>query len=729
MSPEQVGPRPEGAAPAGTSVPAPSSAEAPAHPSSPAPSAAQASAPEPAHAADPSPDAAGSAQPAAHPCVIHGMPRDLPPLEVGPDTVTNTHGKPVLGPDGKPRHREPVLALMLAAIGVVFGDIGTSPLYSLQTVFSVHHNAVAPTEQDVLGVISMVLWCLMAIVSFTYVGIILRADNQGEGGILSLATLVRRKLGLGSKQAAVGLFLAILGASLFYGDSLITPAISVLSAFEGLETVNSDLGAYVVPAAVTVLTLLFLAQRWGTGVIGKAFGPIMVAWFLVIAALGVPQLIANPSILRAVSPTYALAFALDRPLVAFIAMGAVVLAVTGAEALYADMGHFGRRPIALAWFCLILPALMVNYFGQGAMILSDPGTIDNPFFHLAPDWARIPLVVLATCATVIASQAVISGAFSVSRQATRLSILPRLRVMQTSKEHGGQIYVPVVNMILFLGVLTLVLTFRDSQHLASAYGLSVTATLLLELSLFLLLAYRVWNWPLWRVVAMAAIVGGIEAALFSANLVKILSGGWLPLVIAAIALTIMLTWKRGSKIMFGRRSEMEGPIEDFVAEVQAMDLPRVPGLAVYPHGDPRTTPLALRRNVEFNRILHEHVVIVTIKNIGVPHVRHDARITVSELGDSDDGIVHVLCRVGFNDSQDVPKAVRLAVGRSPELDIDPDEAFYMLSVFRIEPGDDHCMPAWQKVLFRLLEKFSANRTQVLHLPPARTAVMGAEAEL
>ncbi|UYG16074.1 KUP/HAK/KT family potassium transporter [Brachybacterium huguangmaarense] len=647
-----------------------------------------------------------------------------------PEPAAETHSHtPVLGPDGRPRARRPLMALMIGAIGVVFGDIGTSPLYALQTVFSVHHNAVSPSEEDVLGIISMVTWCLMLIVSFTYVGVILRADNQGEGGILSLAALVRRKLGLRSRQAAIGMILAIIGASLFYGDSLITPAISVLSAFEGLEVANPSLAAYVVPAAVTVLALLFLVQRWGTGVIGRAFGPIMVLWFVVIGVLGLPRILENPSILRAVSPTYAFAFALDRPVVAFIAMGAVVLAVTGAEALYADMGHFGRRPIAFAWFCLILPALLINYYGQGAMILRDASTVDNPFFHLAPPWARIPLVVLATCATVIASQAVISGAFSVSRQATRSSILPRLRVMQTSREVGGQIYVPVVNAILFVGVLALVLTFRSSERLASAYGLSVTGTLMLELSLFLLLAYRVWKWALWRVVLMAVVVGGLELSLFGANVVKVASGGWLPLVIAAIALTVMLTWKRGSKIMFGRRAEMEGPIEDFVAEVKRLGVPRVPGLAVYPHGDVRTTPLALRSNVEFNHVLHEHVVIVTIKNIGVPHVRHDARISVSDLGDEDDGIVHVLCRVGFNDSQDVPKALRLAAGKCRELDIDPEEATYMLSVFRIEPGDDRCMPHWQKSLFRFLEKFSANRTQVLHLPPTRTIVMGAEAEL
>ncbi|GAB2545207.1 potassium transporter Kup [Brachybacterium huguangmaarense] len=656
-------------------------------------------------------------------------PAPAPEPAPGSDVETNSRGKAVLGPDGRPRRRRPVLALMLAAVGIVFGDIGTSPLYSLQTVFSVHDNAVAPTDQDVLGIISMVFWCLMVIVSFAYVGVILRADNQGEGGILSLAALVMRKLGRTSHQATIGLLLAVIGASLFYGDSLITPAISVLSAFEGLQTIDDSLAAYVVPAAVTVLTLLFLAQRWGTARIGRAFGPIMVAWFVVIALLGAPHILEDPSIVRALSPTYAFAFMLDRPFVGFIALGAVVLAVTGTEALYADMGHFGRRPIMLAWFCIIMPALLLNYFGQGAMILARPETVDNPFFHLAPPWARIPLVVLATAATVIASQAVISGAFSVSRQATRASILPRLKVLHTSKEHGGQIYVPVINAILFLGVLALVLTFRSSERLAAAYGLSVTGTLLLELALFLLLAFRVWAWPLWKVAAMAAVVGGLELVLFAANVVKIFSGAWLPLVIASISLTIMLTWKRGSRIMFGRRAEMEGPIDEFVAAVRELEVPRVPGLAVYPHGDPRTTPLALRKNVELNRVLHENVVIVTVKNIGVPHVRHDDRVSVSDLGDDGDGIVHVTCRVGFNDSQDVPKAVRLAVGMSPELDIDPEKASYMLSVFRIEPGEDPCMPRWQRGLFRFLERSSANRTQVLHLPPERTIVMGAEAEL
>lgn len=619
--------------------------------------------------------------------------------------------------------------LMLGAAGVVFGDIGTSPLYTLQTIFSTHHNAVTASEPDVLGVISMILWCLMLIVSFTYLRVILRADNDGEGGILALAALIMRRLGDRSSQAAIAMILAVLGASLFYGDSLITPAISVLSAFEGLEVIRPDLARYVVPAAVVVLSMLFAAQRWGTGVIGKAFGPIMVCWFLVIGALGLPQVLAHPGVLRAVLPSYAVAFAVERPLVAFIAMGAVVLAVTGAEALYADMGHFGRRPIALAWFCLILPCLLLCYFGQGALILQDPAAVANPFFLLAPPSLRVPLVVLATVATVIASQAVIAGAFSVSRQAMRLSLLPRLKVQQTSSVHGGQIYVPIVNVVLFLGVLALVVGFGSSQRLASAYGLSVTGTLTLELSLFLLLALRVWHWPLWRVVTMAVLIGGLELTLLAANAVKVLSGGWLPLVIAALCLIVMLTWRRGSRIMFGRRREMEGPIEEFVAEIHRERIPRVPGTAVYPHGDPRTVPLALRSNTAVNHVLHERIIIITMVNVGVPHVPDTERLLIDDLGDVTDGIVHVSCRVGFHDPQDVPAAIRIAAGTAPELDIDPEEVTYMLSVFRIEPGRDRCMPRWQKAVFRLLEKLSSNRTQVLHLPPTRTIVMGAEAEL
>ncbi|WP_238654046.1 potassium transporter Kup [Rothia uropygialis] len=628
----------------------------------------------------------------------------------------------------RPASKAPI-ALIVAAVGVVFGDIGTSPLYSMQTVFSIHNRAIGPSQQDVLGVISMVIWCLLLIVTVAYIGFILRAHNQGEGGILSLASLIWHKLGKSSHRAGIAIVLAVVGASLFYGDSLITPAISVMSAIEGVEVANPGFAEYIIPISVLILCTLFAIQRWGTASIGKAFGPIMVTWFLVLLVLGIPHIVQNPSIFRALSPTYAIAFALDRPFIAFIAMGAVVLAVTGVEALYADMGHFGRKPIMLAWLSLVLPALAINYLGQGAMILDHPETVENPFFHMAPHWARIPLVVLAACATVIASQAVISGAFSVSRQATRLSLLPRLRVVQTSKDQGGQIYMPTVNLLLFLGVLTLVLVFRSSSNLAAAYGLSVTGTLLLELSLFLLLARAVWKWSFIRVATLAFFVGGLELLLFGANVVKVLSGGWLPLLIAACFITVMLSWRRGSRIMWGRRAETEGPIEDFVNCIHGSNVQRVPGVAVYPHGNPSTAPLALGSNLEFNHVLHRTSVIITMKNVGVPHVRSDRRIRVTQLGDPQDGIIHVLCRVGFNDSQDVPQALRLTKVEYPELEFDPSEAIYILSVFRIEPGEEKCMPRWQKVLFRFLEKFSANRTQALHLPLNRTTVMGAQAEL
>lgn len=599
---------------------------------------------------------------------------------------------------------------MLGALGVVFGDIGTSPLYSLQTVFSLHHNAVAPTESDVLGVISMVTWCLVIIVTVTYIGLIMKADNQGEGGILTLTALLQRKLLGRPRETAAALVLGVVGAALFFGDSLITPAISVLSAFEVIEVTGAVPNSVILPGTLLVLTLLFAVQRRGTELIGRSFGPVMALWSLSLAAMGLPHLLAHPGILRALSPHYAIAFLVDLPVVAFIAMGAVVLTITGAEALYADMGHFGRRPIALAWACLVLPALLINYLGQGALILSTPSAVANPFFSMVPEALRIPLVVLATAATVIASQAVISGAFSVSRQATRLTMLPKLKVTQTSPEHSGQIYVGSVNLLLFLGVIALVAIFQRSSALAAAYGLAVTATIILVLA---------------------------------ANLLKVPDGGWLPLVIAAVLTTVMLTWRRGARLVAARRRAMEGSLEDFVAG-PARTVPRVPGLAVYPHPEPATVPLALRTGVEMTHVLHEHVVILTLVHRGVPHVHRDDRVQVDVLGDPSDGIVHVSYQVGFHDSQDVPAALAAAIaqhGREhrdciegcaayvPELDLDPESAMYVLSVLRLEPGQDRSMPRWQKALYRQLDRASAQRTAVLHLPTTRTVVMGAETEL
>ncbi|WP_456825771.1 potassium transporter Kup [Cellulomonas sp. P5_E12] len=619
-------------------------------------------------------------------------------------------------------------ALTLGALGVVFGDIGTSPLYALQTVFSIDHNSVLPTPGDVYGVISMVFWSIAVIVSVKYVTLVMRADNDGEGGILALVALLREKLA-DRRRLAVAMVLGMFGAALFYGDSVITPAISVMSAFEGVVVANPSFERLVLPASVAVLTVLFVVQRHGTEVVGRAFGPVMALWFVVLAALGVPHIAQNPAILRALSPTYAITFVVEHPFIAFIAMGAVVLTITGAEALYADMGHFGAAPIRMGWYAVVFPALTLNYLGQGAMILDDPGTIDNPFFHLAPSWATLPLVALATLATVIASQAVISGAYSVSRQAVRLGLLPRLSVRQTSRHAGGQIYVPAINWILFLGVLVLILAFRSSSRLATAYGLAVTGTLLLTSLLFLLLAKRVWHWAMWKVVAYGVVVLGLEVVFLAANITKIVSGGWLPLLIAAIVVTLMTTWRAGAERLLARRSELEGPLDGFVAMIRDSGIPRVPGLAVFPHPNKLTAPLALRSHVAFNRVLHEQVVIVQIVNENVPHIRHVDRVVVDDLGYADDGIVHVCVRVGFNDSQDIPRGLALAVGQSPELSFDVDDAHYFLSVLTVHVGGVPHRRGWRARLFVWMSRNAASRAEAFHLPPERTVIMGANVDL
>ena len=706
-------------------------------------------APSPAPGAPPPDDGRSAGSPPSAAAQSADAPSGTPLSVRAPSTDGPAHHRrhhhDHLDHRGMPRARTPLAAASLGALGVVFGDIGTSPLYALQTVFALHHHAVAPSEADVLGVISMVTWCLLIIVTVAYIGLIMRADNQGEGGILALAALVLRKLrgpgGVGPREASIALVLGVIGAALFFGDSVITPAISVLSAFEGIEVAAAVPNAVIVPGALIVLTVLFAVQHRGTGRIGRFFGPVMALWFLTLAAIGLPHVLAHPAILQALSPHHAIAFMIDRPLIAFVALGAVVLAITGAEALYADMGHFGHRPIAVAWLALVLPALLINYLGQGALVLTDPSAVVNPFFTLVPEVLRVPLVALSAVATVIASQAVISGAFSVARQATRLSLLPRLKVTQTSLEHGGQVYLPAVNLLLFAGVVTLVLVFRRSEALAAAYGLAVTATIILVLALYLLYARRILRRPLWQVVLLAVLVGGLELLLLAANIVKVPAGGWISLVIAAVLTTIMLVWHRGARILFGRRRELEGPLTDFVTGPDCA-VRRVPGLVVYPHGDPATVPLALRTGVRMNRVLHEHVVIMTMKHIGVPHARREDRVHAREIGP---GIVQVTYLVGFHDTQDVPAALRAAVElrggphssdcpadcilHVPALALEAEEAMYVLSVFRIEAGQDTSMPRWQKVLVRALERGSANRTQVLHLPPTRTVVMGAETVL
>jgi KUP system potassium uptake protein len=634
---------------------------------------------------------------------------------------------------GSPGRGTGQLALMLGALGIVYGDIGTSPLYALRTVFSIDNGAVRPTSGDVYGVISLVFWSVTLVVSIKYVVFILRADNEGEGGVMALAALVRRVLGGVRGRATAVMALGVFGASLFYGDSVITPAISVLSAVEGLKVATPSLSHVVVPVAATILTLLFVAQRWGTHRVGNLFGPVMVLWFATLAVGGAHEVIKRPGILAGLSPTYAGAFVLDHPYIAFIAMGAVVLSITGAEALYADMGHFGRRPIRRAWFGVVFPALTLNYLGQGALILRDPKSIADPFFLLVPGWARLPMVVLATLATVIASQAVITGAFSVSRQAVRLGFLPYLRIRHTSPREVGQVYVPAVNWILFVGVLVLMFGFRSSERLATAYGVAVTATLIITTVLFLVVARAQWGWAWWQLALMAIVIGGAEVTYFAANLTKVVHGGWLPLLIAVSVFTIMKTWERGREIVTERRTAKEGPLPEFVERLRGSGVIRVPGTAVFPHPTMETTPLALRANVEHNHVMHEHVVIVSTTAENVPHVPETERISVDDLGYRDDGIVHVTLRYGFQDEQDIPAALRKAAAggarRAAELDIDPDEASYFLSKVTLRLTSDPGMRLWRKRLFLALANNAASPAERFFLPETRTVVMGSQVEI
>jgi KUP system potassium uptake protein len=626
-------------------------------------------------------------------------------------------------------HSGSLFGLALGALGIVFGDIGTSPLYAMQTVFSIDNHAVKATTSDIYGVVSLVFWSITLIVTIKYVTFILRADNDGEGGILALAALVRGELPPATRLAGFALALGVLGASLFYGDSLITPAISVLSAVEGLQVAQPGLHDAVLPIGIVILALLFAAQRFGTHRVGGLFGPVMVIWFGVLALLGLPHIVDHPGVLRGLSPTYAASFVGNHIYTAFIAMGAVVLVITGAEALYADMGHFGRRPIRTSWFAIVFPALIIDYLGQAAIILDDKKNVSNPFYLLAPSWARIPLVALATLATVIASQAVISGAFSVSRQAVRLGYLPHLNVRHTSARESGQIYVPAVNWLLFIGVLLLMVLFRSSGRLATAYGLAVTGTLLLTTTLFLLHAAHAWHWRPWQLVLTGVVFGGAEVTYLAANLTKVAHGGWLPLVVAALVVTVMTTWQRGRRILTERRQRVEGSLTDFVEQLHDHPVRRVPGTAVFPHPTKLTAPLALRANVQFNHVLHEHVIILSVLSAPVPHVATEERIEVDDLGYGDDGIVHVAATFGFQDDQDLPAALRQACGLTPELDVDPDEASWFLSRMTIEEGRQRGMAGWRKRLFVGLAHNAATPAARFGLPVDRTVVMGSRVEL
>ncbi len=563
------------------------------------------------------------------------------------------------------------------------------------------------------------------VVSIKYLTLIMRADNDGEGGIMALISLIQgvKLTGRFTKMALVAL--GIFGASLFYGDGMITPAISVLSAVEGLEVAAPSLDSVVVPVTLVVLVSLFSIQRFGTGRVGRLFGPVMGVWFLILAISGAGQVVADPGILKALSPSYGVEFFADHFGIAFIALGSVVLAVTGAEALYADMGHFGRKPIHRAWFFLIFPALTLNYLGQGSLILESPSAIENPFFLLFPDWSRFPMVILATIATVVASQAVISGTFSVTRQAVQLGFLPRLKIVHTSAE-AGQVFVPAVNRTLMVAVAVLVIGFGSSAALAAAYGIAVTGTLAIDTILFFVVVRTLWGRPLWLAIAGAAAFLVVDLSFLAANLSKIFHGGWFPLLVALVIFTILITWQHGRAIVTRNRRKDEGPLRAFVDEVDAMDPPinRVPGTAVFLNSNLETTPLAMRANVERNKILHESVVVVSIRTENVPHVGARDRLEVDDLGFSDDGIAHLTAHFGFQDVPDVPAALRLAEDEGVECEVDVDDATYFLSQIKIVRTNLPGMSRWRKRLFLATAQTSSDPAEHFCLPEDRTIVLG-----
>ncbi|MCX6460239.1 MAG: KUP/HAK/KT family potassium transporter [Actinobacteria bacterium] len=618
--------------------------------------------------------------------------------------------------------------LMLGALGVVFGDIGTSGLYALQTVFSSDNNDIQATAVDVYGVISLVFWTLVLVVSVEFVILIMRADNEGEGGIMALIALVK-KLTIKRPWVKPALVTAgLFGVALFFGDGMITPAISVLSAVEGLEVVSPAMAQWVVPIAVVVLVGLFSFQRFGTSVIGRIFGPVMVLWFVIIAAVGLAQVLKDPNILRAASPLYAADFLLEHPMISFVALGSIVLTITGTEALYADMGHFGRPAITRAWFWIVFPALLLNYAGQGSLILENPAAVKNPFFLLFPSWAQLPMVLLATFATVIASQAVISGAFSVTNQAIRSGYLPRMNIKHTSNTEMGQVYSSAINWALCIAVVGLVLVFRSSTRLASAYGIAVTGTLLIDTLLFLVVMRLLWRRPLWNVILAGAVFLTVNTLFLAANATKIVTGGWFPLGVAVIVFIILSTWYLGNQRVSRQRREREGPLTDFIARLSTMTPPveTVPGTAVHLSLTGTTVPLAMRLGAEQIHVTHEQVIVLSIQPQTEPHVADSESLSVEWLTETTPRIAVLKARVGFRDEISAPHMLEMARDQKLIPDLDPDSVIYIASHITVKPNNEPGMARWRKHLFVSLTKNATSPIEYFELPPERTITLGTE---
>jgi KUP system potassium uptake protein len=623
-------------------------------------------------------------------------------------------------------------AVVVAALGVVFGDIGTSPIYTIQTAFNPGDpHPIQTSLQSVYGVVSLIFWAVALIVTVKYVGLVMKADNDGEGGIMALISQVRQ-IGEGVPGRIKFLLagLGVFGAALFFGDSMITPAISVLSAVEGTETISSSMGSLVVPITVTIIVVLFAIQHRGTGSVGRMFGPIMLVWFATIAALGIRGISMHPEVLKALSPSYAFDFLFHSGSAGFFSLASVVLAITGVEALYADMGHFGRPAIARAWLLLVFPACILSYLGQGALILDDPSAISAPFFRLMPHAGLVPLVVLATAATVIASQAVISGAFSMAHQAAQLEYLPSLRVIHTSEREYGQVYVPLINWLLMGAVLALVLAFQSSAKLAFAFGMAVTGTIAITTILFFVIVHRRWQRPLLLAILGAGLFLAVELAFFGANLTKFLHGAWVPLLIGIVLFTVMTTWFRGRQLVAAERKRVEGPLQAFVDDLRRMDPPliRGPGLGVFMSRGQETAPLSMRACVDHLHSLQQHTIVLSLQSLSTPRISAEDRLEIDDLRYKDDGITFVRARYGYAEHYDVPRLVREVAGAGVESPLDTRDTSFYLSKLELKAGDGPGMRRWRKRLFLATGLVAAEPADSFRLPRERTITIGAEIE-
>jgi len=617
--------------------------------------------------------------------------------------------------------KPPMTALVLGAIGVVFGDIGTSPLYALKECFHAKHGA-AVLPENILGILSLIFWAIFIVVTAKYVLLIMRADNKGQGGILALLALVLRLTAQHPRASAILGVLGLFGATLFYGDAVITPAISVLSAVEGLEIVAPALERFVVPLSLLVLGVLFFFQRAGTASVGRVFGPVTLLWFLTLAVLGINSIAQNPAVLFAINPLYAWRFIELQPLIAFITLGAVVLAVTGTEALYADMGHFGRPAIRLAWLYVVWPCLILNYFGQGALLLRAPEAVENPFYLLAPQWFLVPLVILATAATVIASQATITGAFSLTRQAIQLGYVPRMHIVQTSNREIGQIYVPLVNWMLLIGVVFLVLQFQSSSNLAAAYGIAVTGAMMVDSLLVAVVMALAWRWYKPIVVMLAGMFFVVDLAFLSANSLKIGSGGWLPLVIAGALFAMLSTWRRGRELL-GERLRTDTVSLDVFISAMAPGLQRVPGTAIFMNSAARVIPSALLHNLNHNKVLHERVVFMTIKTADVPYVPRAQRVEIADLGSN---FFCVEVTYGFMQTPNVPRALVICTRQG--LAFDMMQTTFFVGRESIIPSIRPSMALWRDHLFAWMMRNAGSATDFFHIPPNRVVELGTQLE-